>query len=291
MTDLQLIPVSSADAPALADLRVQAMRESLEAIGRFDPQRARERFLASFTPEDTQTLVTDGERIGFVVIRCRPDHILLDHLYILPAHQGRGFGAQVLQRIFAEADAAELPVRVGALKGSRSNDFYRHHGFVLVEAAEWDNHYVREPMAKSIIGTMRIYADFNGLQGSPNAPAVEWVPLDTWGTLCDLTVAGIILTEGMRLTIYSDSSEEEDLEADTVARYSRELNCWVAEIDSSGIREALTRGHEVKQLVCVACKKALDGFVREQGLNDKTRCPSCGTIVHLPILPPNRLIG
>lgn len=140
VTDLQLIPVSCADAPALADLRVQAMRESLEAIGRFDPQRARERFLASFTPEDTQTLVTDGERIGFVVIRCRPDH-----LYILPAHQGRGFGAQVLQRIFAEADAAELPVRVGALKGSRSNDFYRRHGFVLVESAEWDNYYEREP--------------------------------------------------------------------------------------------------------------------------------------------------
>lgn len=145
----QLLPVSHADAPALADLRVVAMRESLEAIGRFDPQRARERFLASFTPEDTQALVANGERVGFVVIRKRSDHILLDHLYILPAHQGRGFGAQVLQSIFAEADAAKLSVRVGALKGSRSNGFYRRHGFVLVEAAEWDNYYVREPVATS----------------------------------------------------------------------------------------------------------------------------------------------
>jgi GNAT superfamily N-acetyltransferase len=144
---IQLQPVTGHDAPALADLRVQAMRESLEAIGRFDPQRARERFLASFTPEDTQAILADGERVGFVVIRHLPDHILLDHLYILPARQGCGIGAQILQGLFAQADRAGLPVRVGALKGSRSNDFYLRHGFVLTESAEWDNYYVRLPIS------------------------------------------------------------------------------------------------------------------------------------------------
>jgi hypothetical protein len=36
------------DAEVLVDIHIAAMRESLERIGRFDPQRARERFLASF---------------------------------------------------------------------------------------------------------------------------------------------------------------------------------------------------------------------------------------------------
>jgi GNAT superfamily N-acetyltransferase len=144
---LLVSPVTGHDAPALADLRVQAMRESLEAIGRFDPQRARERFLASFAPEDTLAIVADGERVGFVVIRHLPDHILLDHLYILPARQGCGIGALILQGLFAQADRAGLPVRVGALKGSRSNDFYLRHGFVLTESAEWDNYYVRLPIS------------------------------------------------------------------------------------------------------------------------------------------------
>ena len=36
------------DAEVLVDIRIAAMRKSLERIGRFDPQRARERFLASF---------------------------------------------------------------------------------------------------------------------------------------------------------------------------------------------------------------------------------------------------
>jgi len=35
---------------ALVAIRIAAMRESLERIGRFDRQRARERFLAGFDP-------------------------------------------------------------------------------------------------------------------------------------------------------------------------------------------------------------------------------------------------
>ena len=41
------------DAFDLADLRVESMRESLVAIGRFDPERSRERFLSSFNPDRT----------------------------------------------------------------------------------------------------------------------------------------------------------------------------------------------------------------------------------------------
>lgn len=47
--------------------------------------------------------------------------------------------------IFEEADAAMLPIRVGALRESDSNRFYARHGFELVEQAEWDNYYVRKP--------------------------------------------------------------------------------------------------------------------------------------------------
>lgn len=41
------------DAQALATIRVAAMRESLERIGRFDPDRARRRFLDTFSPDHT----------------------------------------------------------------------------------------------------------------------------------------------------------------------------------------------------------------------------------------------
>ncbi|VVE84806.1 GNAT family N-acetyltransferase [Pandoraea sputorum] len=42
--NLTFSPTTQSDADLLASLRIAAMRESLERIGRFDPQRARERF-------------------------------------------------------------------------------------------------------------------------------------------------------------------------------------------------------------------------------------------------------
>ena len=131
------------DADALVALRIAAMRDSLVRIGRFDPIRARERFMAGFSPDHTQHILQDGQRIGFYVLKPSDTGLLLDHLYIQPVHQGQGVGAAVLTHIFAQADARGLAMRVGALRGSDSNRFYLRHGFALVEQGEFDNYYIR----------------------------------------------------------------------------------------------------------------------------------------------------
>lgn len=133
------------EAAALADIRVAAMRPSLEAVGRFDPARARDRFLSTFRAADTLVIQHDGQVAGVLVLREGDDQLLLDHLYLSPAFQAQGLGRAALQFVFERADARSKVVRVGALKGSRSNEFYVRHGFKLVEQGEWDNHYVRGP--------------------------------------------------------------------------------------------------------------------------------------------------
>ena len=136
-------PAIAADAEALVAMRIGAMRESLERVGRFDPQRARDRFLARFDPAYTRHVVVEGARVGFVAVRPQGGECLLDHLYIAPSAQGRGVGAAVMADVLADADARGLRVRVGALRESVANRFYGRHGFVLVERGEWDNHYER----------------------------------------------------------------------------------------------------------------------------------------------------
>lgn len=131
------------DLDALVALRIDAMRESLERIGRFDPVRARERLRSGFSPEHTRHILSGGERVGFVVVKPKDGELLLDHLYVQPGSQGRGIGAAVMALVFAEADATGLSVRVGALRESASNRFYLRHGFQLVDRGEFDNHYVR----------------------------------------------------------------------------------------------------------------------------------------------------
>ncbi|MBW0448472.1 N-acetyltransferase [bacterium M00.F.Ca.ET.228.01.1.1] len=136
---------TESDTDTLVRIRIAAMRASLEHIGRFDPQRARERFLASFDPALCRFIEADGIRAGFIMIRPQHDHWHLDHLYILPEHQGRGIGAAVLRDVFKRADAQRMAIRLGALRGSDSNRFYRRHGFAQTDEAEWDIYYVRHP--------------------------------------------------------------------------------------------------------------------------------------------------
>jgi GNAT superfamily N-acetyltransferase len=142
VNNLSFVPTTLADADALVDIRIEAMRESLERVGRFDAVRARERFLSSFQPLDTRFILLNDEVAGFVVIKTEGDFLILDHLYIRLIFQRKGIGAFVLQELFAHAVVENKPVRVGALKGSESNQFYSRHGFKLVEAAEFDNYYV-----------------------------------------------------------------------------------------------------------------------------------------------------
>lgn len=146
-TDIGFQDALESDANGLADLRVAAMRESLERVGRFDPIRARDRLLSSFDAAATRHILADGLRVGFFVVRTSAKEMLLDHLYIDPRHQGRGVGAAVLAKVFAEADRHCLDVRVGALKESASNRFYARHGFVPVAQDEWDIYYVRRHSA------------------------------------------------------------------------------------------------------------------------------------------------
>ncbi|MFJ2366157.1 GNAT family N-acetyltransferase [Pseudomonas sp. NPDC087697] len=138
-----LVATQSSDFETLVAIRIEAMRESLEHIGRFDPVRARERFRDGFSPAFTRYIEVSGEQVGFVVVKPLIDGLLLDHLYIKPSAQGMGIGSAVLRQVFMEADASELTLRVGALRESASNRFYIRHGFQFVESSEFDNYYVR----------------------------------------------------------------------------------------------------------------------------------------------------
>jgi len=131
------------DFEALLSLRLAAMHESLERVGRFDPERARERLSRGYQPQHTQHILLDGELVGFVVVVPRGKDWLLDHLYIHPSAQGMGVGAHVLQSVLAQADEIGVSVSVTALRHSDANRFYQRHGFELQAEGEWDLYYLR----------------------------------------------------------------------------------------------------------------------------------------------------
>ena len=139
--------VSAGDLESLADLRVAAMRESLERMDRFDPVRARERLRKSFQPAATWWIARDGERVGFYALREAGDTLSLDHLYLVPGAQGQGIGGKVLDHLKAEATGRQRPIVVGALRQSASNAFYLKQGFTCFAEEAWDLYYRWVPPA------------------------------------------------------------------------------------------------------------------------------------------------
>lgn len=141
---MEVVDVEWNDAALLAELRVLAMRESLEAIGRFDPVRAKERFLSSFDPALTKKVLVDGKLTAFYVLKEESSYLYLDHLYVHPNCQGQKMGSNLLTDIIEQGNMLGKDIKLGALKGSRSNHFYLFHGFVKTHEEEFDNYYLRK---------------------------------------------------------------------------------------------------------------------------------------------------
>jgi GNAT superfamily N-acetyltransferase len=143
MTMPTLAPVADADFEAMLALRIEALRESLEKLGRFNPDVARARLKSQFRPEWMQHLVVDGERVGYFTVEPREGELRLHHLYLRPEAQGQGVGAWVLNQIKSRG----LPITLAALRESRANEFYRRHGFMVVEEQDFDIEYRWEATA------------------------------------------------------------------------------------------------------------------------------------------------
>ena len=145
MNEVTIEDVLESDGPMLAELRAKAMKPSLQNIGRFDEDRVRNRFLRTFNPIETKKITMANETIAFYVIRQKDDHMLLEHLYIDPGFQKTGIGHNVLSGIKTVAIENCLPIRPGALRASRANEFYKTNGFSWTHEDEFDVYYEWTP--------------------------------------------------------------------------------------------------------------------------------------------------
>lgn len=147
---LSLGSVAAEDFESMADLRAEALRESLERLGRFDPVRVRERLRSAFEPAHMRHILVNGERAGYLTLipHAGSGSLRLHHLYIRPAHQSKGVGAWALEWVKAQGRASGKDITLGALRGSEANRFYLRHGFQFVEEQEFELEYRWSPVVE-----------------------------------------------------------------------------------------------------------------------------------------------
>jgi ribosomal protein S18 acetylase RimI-like enzyme len=196
------------DFEALLALRLRAMRESLVRLGRYDEQRARARLAETFDPAHTQHIVVGGRRVGFIVLKTLSHAMRLNHLYIDPAFQRRGIGHQVLQWVCAQADEAQLPVELLALKESEANRFYLRHGFVATGEGDWDIDYVRLPLGPSVRVVRAMWSAFQARDWAKartllrdDLKAVWWVSGERFDGADAFIAAQVAYPEGWKIQL------------------------------------------------------------------------------------------
>ena len=142
---ITFVPAQADDFERLCALRIAVMREHLERLGRFDPARARARFVEGFSPAHTRLIHVDGVFAGCVTLKPATGGVELEHFYIEAERQGQGIGGAVLDRLLGETDAAGQSVGLGVLKQSPARRFYERRGFDFTHSGEWDDCFARAP--------------------------------------------------------------------------------------------------------------------------------------------------
>lgn len=142
-------------------------------------------------------------------------------------------------------------------------------------------------VAFGVVAPPRIYGDFNGVDASSRSLDRDAISLHRMGSLLALARLGIILTNGMKLTIYMDSDENEDIEADAEVYFDPTTEHWMAEYSHSAIRD-VPRAPEWagSKFPCVSCRTDLTEHTEMHGLKQGDTCPKCFNPIHRSILPP-----
>ena len=136
-------PVSDADFEPLLALRIDVMREHLERVFRYDPERARRVFRQHFKEPGLRLILVGDVAIGCVGFRVGPETIKLDSFYLDRRHHNTGLGTAIMRVLLREADALRLPVQIEVLNGSKADRFYLRHGFVKLSEDAIEGTYER----------------------------------------------------------------------------------------------------------------------------------------------------
>jgi len=128
ITRLSLRQALETDQAFVAHLEEVCMRAYATALwGEWRPRPAED-----FRADHHRIIVIDATDIGCIETVFQTDHLRLGKLYLLPAYQRRGWGAEILRRVIAEAASLNLPLRLNVLTTNPAQAFYRREGLSLI---------------------------------------------------------------------------------------------------------------------------------------------------------------
>jgi ribosomal protein S18 acetylase RimI-like enzyme len=130
---------SDADSEFCYQLHKAALGPYVRAIWGWDEQLQRNAHVRQFNPERWQIITDGGADIGMIDVERGTAEIYLGRIEIVPDHQGRGIGSQLISALVTEAErkGQALVLEVFAIN-ARARALYERLGLIEV-ARRGDN--------------------------------------------------------------------------------------------------------------------------------------------------------
>ena len=138
-----LRPAAEADFDPVLALSIRVMREHLERVGRFDPERRRDRMRRQFDAGILRIIEQDGAMAGCIGVDAKDVAVEIHSLFLETEAQRRGLGSTIVRGLLAAYPGR--PFRIEVLKESPARRFWERHGFVLTGETAFDWQMERAP--------------------------------------------------------------------------------------------------------------------------------------------------
>ncbi|MDR3386538.1 MAG: GNAT family N-acetyltransferase [Rudaea sp.] len=136
---IELRAIDEGDAAFLYAVYASTRAEELAPLGWNDAQREsflrmqfeaqRRDYWSNCDTARFRIIVCDGEPAGRLYVERRADELCIVDIALLPAFRNRGIGSVLIGRLFAEADAAALAVRIHVEHNNPAQRLYARLGF------------------------------------------------------------------------------------------------------------------------------------------------------------------
>lgn len=128
-----LRPANEQDYALALDLYLSTMRPLTAELMNWDEAKQVASFERQWQVEETQIIQCDGQDIGWLQVHEAPSEIVLQQLFVAPAHQRQGIGSSVLTRLLDEWEPRGKGATLTVLRNNPALHFYERFGFAVVE--------------------------------------------------------------------------------------------------------------------------------------------------------------
>jgi ribosomal protein S18 acetylase RimI-like enzyme len=134
---LQRRPAVESDYQFMWDLHRQTFRSYVEATWGWDEEWQARYFRETRDLSHYEILNDNKQDIGCVGLRNDENVLFLEYVAILPEHQNRGLGSEVVGHVLPSAAERGVPVGLSVLRVNPAKKLYERMGFQVIGSDEF----------------------------------------------------------------------------------------------------------------------------------------------------------